>query len=248
MAMLKKRAFDESFPTNLVFVPYGEGVKRQRTNDYTCPNQYSPTTPRTPISYPPTVQALPSIHELLSSMSNPAPIYSETNYPMQYYSTLSSSVYNKSHLVEREHSIQITQSETVALNTGYMPTKSSSPYLAQTLEERVSPVARTPSPKYHIAQASFHNQVDSITKHKEPTKQKTYHYLPEECVDIMQRWFESNKHHPYPTTAEKEHLSDITGLTVTQVANWFSNQRKRLSEKQKEIARKALRQSYVLGK
>mmetsp|Transcript_12083 Transcript_12083/g.41874 ORF Transcript_12083/g.41874 Transcript_12083/m.41874 type:complete len:298 (+) Transcript_12083:134-1027(+) len=45
---------------------------------------------------------------------------------------------------------------------------------------------------------------------------------------LLKDWLLENFEHPYPTENEKERLGKLTGLTRTQISNWFINQRVRL--------------------
>ena len=48
-----------------------------------------------------------------------------------------------------------------------------------------------------------------------------------EQIDILQEWFFDNIENPYPSTEQKQFLSELTGLTVKQIQRWFGNRRKR---------------------
>jgi hypothetical protein len=52
--------------------------------------------------------------------------------------------------------------------------------------------------------------------------------LPEDSKKILKTWFLQNFKHPYPKDAEKEVLQNETGLTRTQINNWFINKRVRV--------------------
>ena len=43
----------------------------------------------------------------------------------------------------------------------------------------------------------------------------------------LKAWLCAHRAHPYPTKAQKTELEKESGLTHTQVCQWFSNQRKR---------------------
>lgn len=43
----------------------------------------------------------------------------------------------------------------------------------------------------------------------------------------MRQWLNAHIDHPYPTESEKSQLKAETGLTITQVSNWFTNARRR---------------------
>ncbi|CAI9286715.1 unnamed protein product [Lactuca saligna] len=52
--------------------------------------------------------------------------------------------------------------------------------------------------------------------------------LPESCVSILRAWLFEHFLHPYPKDSEKNMLARQTGLSKTQVTNWFINARVRL--------------------
>ena len=52
--------------------------------------------------------------------------------------------------------------------------------------------------------------------------------LPESSRGILREWLKDNEDHPYPSTAEKTMLAQHAGITVEQVANWFTNARVRI--------------------
>ncbi|GAQ78939.1 homeobox protein Meis 1 [Klebsormidium nitens] len=62
--------------------------------------------------------------------------------------------------------------------------------------------------------------------------------LPRPAVDRMGQWLRENFHHPYPTEETKQALAAETGLTVTQVSNWFINARVRIWKPALEKMRK----------
>lgn len=52
--------------------------------------------------------------------------------------------------------------------------------------------------------------------------------LPENSKQILKDWFLEHFKHPYPNDKEKEDIMESTGLTKTQVNNWFINKRVRV--------------------
>ncbi|KAJ0666413.1 putative transcription factor Homeodomain-TALE-BEL family [Helianthus annuus] len=52
--------------------------------------------------------------------------------------------------------------------------------------------------------------------------------LPEKSVSVLRAWMFQNFLHPYPKDAEKQLLAVKSGLTRSQVSNWFINARVRL--------------------
>uniref|UniRef100_A0A7N0RD14 Homeobox domain-containing protein n=1 Tax=Kalanchoe fedtschenkoi TaxID=63787 RepID=A0A7N0RD14_KALFE len=75
--------------------------------------------------------------------------------------------------------------------------------------------------------------------------------LPERSVSVLRAWMFDNFLHPYPKDSEKHMLAIHSGLTRSQVSNWFINARVRLwkpmiEEMYAEInRRKAHRRSHV---
>ncbi|KAF8397980.1 hypothetical protein HHK36_016906 [Tetracentron sinense] len=52
--------------------------------------------------------------------------------------------------------------------------------------------------------------------------------LPEKSVSVLRAWLFENFLHPYPKDSDKHMLAKQTGLTRSQVSNWFINARVRL--------------------
>lgn len=51
--------------------------------------------------------------------------------------------------------------------------------------------------------------------------------FPQSAVRLLRQWMAANSHYPYPTREDKEMLSTMTGLSQTQIVNWFANARRR---------------------
>lgn len=54
--------------------------------------------------------------------------------------------------------------------------------------------------------------------------EETSYCFKEKSRLVLRKWYEAN---PYPSPREKQELAETTGLTTTQVSNWFKNRRQR---------------------
>ena len=54
--------------------------------------------------------------------------------------------------------------------------------------------------------------------------EETSYCFREKSREILREWYTRNS---YPSPREKKELSDGTGLSITQVSNWFKNRRQR---------------------
>lgn len=54
--------------------------------------------------------------------------------------------------------------------------------------------------------------------------EETSYCFKERSRNILREWY---THNPYPSPREKRELAEATGLTTTQVSNWFKNRRQR---------------------
>lgn len=52
-------------------------------------------------------------------------------------------------------------------------------------------------------------------------------YLNPTAVSLMERWYQDNMHHPYPTGEVVQHMADLGGISTTQVRKWMANKRSR---------------------
>lgn len=52
--------------------------------------------------------------------------------------------------------------------------------------------------------------------------------LPKPVTDLLKTWLLDHAAHPYPTEDEKRRLCAATGLSISQVSNWFINARRRI--------------------
>ncbi|KAG5682533.1 hypothetical protein PVAND_011880 [Polypedilum vanderplanki] len=69
--------------------------------------------------------------------------------------------------------------------------------------------------------------------------EETSYCFKEKSRSVLRDWY---THNPYPSPREKRELAEATGLTTTQVSNWFKNrrQRDRAAEHNKESSDKHL--------
>ncbi|CAH8617337.1 unnamed protein product [Schistosoma rodhaini] len=54
--------------------------------------------------------------------------------------------------------------------------------------------------------------------------EETSYCFKEKSRNLLREWYHQN---PYPSPRDKRQLAEITGLTITQVSNWFKNRRQR---------------------
>jgi hypothetical protein len=54
--------------------------------------------------------------------------------------------------------------------------------------------------------------------------EETSYCFKEKSRTVLREWY---THNPYPSPREKRELAEVTGLSTTQVSNWFKNRRQR---------------------
>ncbi|KAI9672606.1 MAG: hypothetical protein M1831_000041 [Alyxoria varia] len=60
-----------------------------------------------------------------------------------------------------------------------------------------------------------------------PNGRKRRGNLPKESTNILNDWYNQHRAYPYPKDDEKQHLQAATGLSLSQISNWFINARRR---------------------
>merc|ERR1712137_448826 len=55
----------------------------------------------------------------------------------------------------------------------------------------------------------------------------TRHRFQRDVVEVLNSWLFDNESHPFPTPEEKESLPRKTGLSLSQINQWFTNARRR---------------------
>ncbi|GMI94993.1 hypothetical protein HRI_003168600 [Hibiscus trionum] len=97
-------------------------------------------------------------------------------------------------------------------------------------------------------QNSFIQEQSALQQLKEDLIWRPRRGLPEKSVSVLRAWMFQNFLHPYPKDAEKHLLAIKSGLTRSQVSNWFINARVRLwkpmiDEMYSEMSRRQARQN-----
>ncbi|GIJ91282.1 hypothetical protein Asppvi_010247 [Aspergillus pseudoviridinutans] len=64
------------------------------------------------------------------------------------------------------------------------------------------------------------------TNASEAPKRTPRNRLRPDAVRILKSWFQEHHDDPYPSEREKDDLARQTGLSVTQISNWFNNARR----------------------
>ncbi|KAK3676982.1 homeodomain super [Recurvomyces mirabilis] len=80
---------------------------------------------------------------------------------------------------------------------------------------------------YEVARSSFF--MPSQYDHQQGKARKRSN-LPKQSTEIMKTWFDQNITNPYPSEEQKALFSRATGISMTQVSNWFINHRRRCPE------------------
>lgn len=60
--------------------------------------------------------------------------------------------------------------------------------------------------------------------------------LPKDVTELLKGWLMEHSSHPYPNEDEKRRLCVATGLSISQVSNWFINARRRILVPQQSAA------------
>lgn len=68
----------------------------------------------------------------------------------------------------------------------------------------------------------------NATASSPPSNSRRRGKLPKPVTDLLKSWLLDHASHPYPTEDEKKRLCDATGLSISQVSNWFINARRRI--------------------
>ncbi|KAG5292590.1 homeobox transcription factor AhpA [Histoplasma ohiense] len=101
-----------------------------------------------------------------------------------------------------------------------------------------------------ISPGGFHDQ--SFVTQTEPIDSKNKKRrgnLPKSVTDVLRAWFHEHLDHPYPSEEDKQMFISRTGLTISQISNWFINARRRQlpalrnQARASESGRSGLRQS-----
>ncbi|KAJ5653127.1 hypothetical protein N7490_000130 [Penicillium lividum] len=72
-------------------------------------------------------------------------------------------------------------------------------------------------------QANFAVMGDQI----DPKSKRRRGNLPKPVTDILRTWFHDHLDHPYPSEEDKQQFMTRTGLSISQISNWFINARRR---------------------
>ncbi|KAG5396292.1 hypothetical protein IGI04_018106 [Brassica rapa subsp. trilocularis] len=95
-------------------------------------------------------------------------------------------------------------------------------------EDSVSGVGRLKFVDHHLRQQRALQQLGMIQHHPSNNAWRPQRGLPERAVSVLRAWLFEHFLHPYPKDSDKHMLAKQTGLTRSQVSNWFINARVRL--------------------
>ncbi|KAL4788293.1 homeobox KN domain-containing protein [Aspergillus varians] len=92
------------------------------------------------------------------------------------------------------------------------------PMAYQSDPEHASPQALSHAPQSNFG--ILGDPIDSKNKRRRGN-------LPKPVTDILRAWFHEHLDHPYPSEEDKQMFMTRTGLTISQISNWFINARRR---------------------
>ncbi|MCJ1400795.1 hypothetical protein MMC11_004003 [Xylographa trunciseda] len=124
--------------------------------------------------------------------------------------------YQDSYFQSRRNSSPPRQVSHPSYNTAYRHDYN---YASSQYSER-SPFSNGSSGSYSLAFDGPSEQGDGKQKRRRGN-------LPKTVTDTLRVWFTEHIAHPYPTEEEKQILMSQTGLSISQISNWFINARRR---------------------
>ncbi|RVX66232.1 hypothetical protein B0A52_10159 [Exophiala mesophila] len=60
-----------------------------------------------------------------------------------------------------------------------------------------------------------------------PSNRRRRGNLPKQITDVLRLWLQEHLDHPYPSDEQKQLFIQRTGLSISQISNWFINARRR---------------------
>ncbi|XP_043651550.1 homeobox protein Mohawk isoform X1 [Drosophila teissieri] len=72
-----------------------------------------------------------------------------------------------------------------------------------------------------------------------PATRATKRLFTPDIKRMLKDWLIRRRENPYPSREEKKQLAAETGLTYTQICNWFANWRRKLKNSEREKAKKS---------
>ncbi|KAH8262321.1 hypothetical protein KR038_003464 [Drosophila bunnanda] len=72
-----------------------------------------------------------------------------------------------------------------------------------------------------------------------PTTRVAKRLFTPDIKRMLKDWLIRRRENPYPSREEKKQLAGETGLTYTQICNWFANWRRKLKNSEREKAKKS---------
>ncbi|KAG7027358.1 BEL1-like homeodomain protein 9, partial [Cucurbita argyrosperma subsp. argyrosperma] len=100
-------------------------------------------------------------------------------------------------------------------------------FLKNTIADQLQFNKKNQQPYNPYCQTSIHNNNNAPFVDHQPVW-RPQRGLPERAVTVLRAWLFEHFLHPYPTDTDKLMLASQTGLSRSQVSNWFINARVRL--------------------
>ncbi|KAI9043108.1 uncharacterized protein KD926_004611 [Aspergillus affinis] len=87
--------------------------------------------------------------------------------------------------------------------------------------------SRASSQSFHVESRHGSRAESASSSRASSHQRKTSQRLSTHAVKVLNAWLNQHQHDPYPTRQDKHELEEQTGLSKTQIMNWFTNARRR---------------------
>ncbi|KAF2743265.1 hypothetical protein M011DRAFT_222651 [Sporormia fimetaria CBS 119925] len=90
------------------------------------------------------------------------------------------------------------------------------------------PLPPSPYSAYHIQAYGYPEEARAMYQHGRNTPIRRRGSLPKLWTNTFKAWLIRNRDNPYPSDEQKQEWQRASGLSMTQISNWFINGRRRV--------------------